>query len=125
VEKFESAVGVGLDIFGKDGIGRRWTTEEGFATRLNKAILDVQLFYFSDERIREIALAKKEEVKEVFKNLYTESAEFRDSVEATTKSLRATSTRLSLWGSRLKSVLEIDFNIPQLEYNRIQFSRFW
>lgn len=125
VEKFESAVGVGLDIFGKDGIARRWTIEEGFATRLNKAILDVQLFYFSDERIRERALAKKEEVKEVFKNLNIESEEFRDSVEATTKSLNATSTRLSLWGSRLKSILEIDFNIPQLEYNRIQFSRFW
>ena len=63
-------------------------------------------------------------MKEAFKKLWMESEEFRNSVETTTKSLTATSTRLSLWGSVLRDALGIDFNIPKLENNRIQFSGF-
>lgn len=125
VGKFESAVNVGISVFGDDGIGRRWSAEEGFSTRLNKAILDVELFYFSDEKIAQVALDKKDQVRETFKKLCLDSEEFRNSIETTTKSLTATSTRLSLWGSALKDASGLDFNIPKLEYNRIQFSRFW
>ena len=125
VDKFESAVGIGLRVFGQDGIGRRWTLEEGFSSRLNKAILDVQLFYFSDEQIGKEAVGRKKEVKEAFKRLCLESEDFRNSVEATTKSLSATNTRLALWGSSLKDVLGLGFNVPRLKYNRIEFSEFW
>lgn len=124
--KFESAVSVGLGVFGKDGFGSRWDPEEGeFTARLNKAILDVELFYFSDAKIAEQALSRKEGVIEAFKRLWVESEEFRNSVETTTKSLAATSTRLSLWGSVLREALGVDFNIPKLEGKRIQFSGFW
>ena len=125
LEKFESAVSVGMKVFGEDGFGSRWNSEEGeFTARLNKAILDVELFYFSDEKIAKTALSRKEAVQEAFKKLWMESEEFRNSVETTTKSITATSTRLSLWGSVLKEALGIDFNIPKLEDNRIQFSGF-
>lgn len=123
--KFESAVSVGLGVFGEAGLGSRWDPEEEeFTGRLNKAILDVELFYFSNEKIAKKALSRKKAVQEAFKKLWMESEEFRNSVETTTKSLTATSTRLSLWGSVLKEALGIDFNIPKLEYNRIQFSGF-
>jgi hypothetical protein len=125
VAKFEAAVEIGRGVFGNNYIGRRWTIEEGFSTRPNKAILDVQLFYFSDEKIAEQSIIKKNDVTEAFKNLCTESEDFRNSIEATTKSINATHTRLSLWGSKLKSVLGMDFNIPTLKYNRIEFSQFW
>jgi hypothetical protein len=126
VGKFESAVSIGMSVFGEDGFGSRWSPEErGFTTRLNKAILDVELFYFSDAEIAKKALSRKEAVLEAFKKLWVESEEFRNSVETTTKSLTATSTRLSLWGSVLREALGVDFNIPKLEYNRIQFSGFW
>lgn len=125
VEKFELAVNIGLSVFGEDGFGSRWSLEEGkFTARLNKAILDVELFYFSDAKIAKEALSKKEAVVEAFKKLWVESEEFRNSVETTTKSLTATSTRLSLWGSVLREALGVDFNIPKLRNNRIQFSGF-
>ena len=124
VQEFEEAVDASVQIFGTDGIGRKWT-ESGFTPRLNKAILDVLVFYFFDERIREAALRKAEDVREVFKSLCLESEEFRNSIETTTKSLRATSTRLSLWGNKLRDALDLDFQIPSYDGKRIEFSSFW
>jgi hypothetical protein len=125
VGRFESAVDVSLAVFGEDGIGRRWSTEEEFSARLNKAVLDAQLFYFSDERIAHKASRRRQRVQDAFKSLCVDSEEFRNSVESTTKSLHATATRLSLWGSELKRVLDLPFNIPELRRNRIYFSGFW
>ncbi|HUV56296.1 MAG TPA: hypothetical protein VMV84_03605, partial [Dehalococcoidales bacterium] len=96
-----------------------------FSPRLNKAILDVLLFYFSDEKIRNTAVDKKEDVLNAFKILCLESEDFRNSTETTTKSLGATSTRLSLWGKELQDTLRIDFQIPSYDGKRIKFSRFW
>jgi len=121
---FSNAVDIGTEVFGKDYIGRRWTEEEYFSSRLNKAILDAQLFYFSDERIGKEALAKKEEVVKGFKILCLSSENFRNSIESTTKSITATYTRLSMWGETLKQALNMEFNVPTLEDNRIQFSGF-
>jgi hypothetical protein len=123
--RFESAVKVGIEIFGSDAIGRRWTIEEGFSARLNKAILDIQLFYFMDDKIGKQSVTRKESVIKAFKSLCLESEDFRNSIEATTKSIGATHTRLSLWGFKLKEALSLDFNIPTLKYKRIQFSGFW
>lgn len=124
VQEFEEAVDASAQIFGTDGIGRKWT-ESGFTPRLNKAILDVLVFYFSDGRIREAALKNPEKVLQAFKALCLESKDFLTSVETTTKSLSATSTRLSLWGNRLSSALNLDFKIPSYDGRRIEFSSFW
>ena len=121
---FDYAVNIGTEVFGKDYIGRKWDEEGYFSSRLNKAILDAQLFYFSDERIGQKALEKKEEVVNGFKILSLSSEDFRNSIEYTTKSITATYTRLSLWGESLKEALDMEFNIPTLEDNRIQFSGF-
>jgi len=124
VEKFEKAVDIALEVFGEEGIGRKWDIE-GYSERLNKAILDVQLFYFSDERIGTKSLKKKTKIREAFQGLCFESEDFRDSIEATTKSIKATVTRLSLWGTKLGDVLNLDFNIPKEDKHRIKFSGFW
>jgi len=124
VATFENAIDAAIRIFGQEYIGRKWT-EDGFGARLNKAILDVIAFYFSDERIREIALEKATDVLEAFKTLCLEREDFRNSIETTTKSRLATSTRLYLWGDRLRNTLGLDFQIPTYEHNRIVFSSFW
>jgi hypothetical protein len=124
--KFESAVRTGMLVFGEDGFGSRWDPEDGsFTGKLNKAILDVELFYFSDPDVARQASRRKKAVVQAFKKLWVESEEFRNSVESTTKSLGATSTRLSLWGWALKEALGLDFNIPELKDKRIKFSGFW
>lgn len=126
VAKFEKAVDIALKVFGKESMGRKWDIEEEeYSARLNKAILDVQLFYFSDERIGVESLRKKPAVVAAFKGLCRESEDFRNSIEATTKSINATVTRLSLWGTRLRDALDLDFNIPAVENYRIKFPGFW
>ena len=124
VQEFEAAIDTAVRIFRRDGMGRKWT-EDGFSARLNKAILDVLAFYFSDETIRKTALDKAEGVLEAFKSLCLESEEFRNSIETTTKSLGATSTRLSLWGNKLRDTLGLNFQIPTFDGKRIKFSSFW
>lgn len=121
---FDYAVNVGTEVFGRDCIGRKWTEEGYFSSRLNKAVLDAQLFYFSDERIGEKALGKRVEVVSGFKTLCLSSEDFRNSIESTTKSIPATYTRLSQWGESLKEALDMEFNVPTLEDNRIKFDGF-
>ena len=124
VQVFEDAVKTSVDIFGADKIGREWT-DEGYAPRMNKAILDVLNFYFSDAKIRKEAKNKAKEVVVAFKRLCVDSEDFRNSIESTTKSVDATFTRLNLWGKALQDVTGLKFNIPTHENNRINFLSFW
>jgi len=126
VKIFEDAVNTSIKIFGPECIGRKWSEEEGgFAPRLNKAILDVITFYFSDEEIRRKSLSKAVEVVNAFKELCLDSDEFLKSIETTTKSLHATSTRLQLWGKSLRQVTGLNFHIPEYKDGRIKFEGFW
>jgi len=126
VHIFEYAVNASIEIFGPEHIGRRWSEEAGgYTPRLNKAILDVITFYFSDEEIRKKSLAKAVEVENSFKELCLDSDEFIRSIETTTKSLDATITRLQLWGKSLSQVTGLNFHIPELKDGRIKFEGFW
>ena len=80
------------------------------------------VFYFCDDLIRAAAEKNKEQIENAFKELLSNpDNEFRNSVEKTTKSIRATYNRFNLWGQALSKVLDINFNIPQMEDNRIIF----
>ena len=94
-----------------------------YRSQFNRAILDVMVFYFSDDFIREAAEDKKMEVEDAFKKLCSlPSNGFREAVEGTTKNIRETHARLSLWGKALSDVLDIKFNVPELIDNRIIFN---
>jgi len=123
-EKFDKSVEASIKIFGRESVARKWT-KSGLEPKLNRAVLDVILFYFSDDKIREVALENSENVKNAFKELCLESEEFRTSIGATTKSLGATSTRFALWGEKLGMVLGLDFEVPTLQNGRIEFSGLW
>ncbi len=126
IKTFEEAVNTAIDIFGPEHIGRRWSEDVGgFTPRLNKAILDVITFYFSDEKIRKESLSKAVEVINSFKELCLDSDEFIKSIETTTKSLPATFTRLHLWGEYLRRATGLSFKIPELKDSRINFVGFW
>jgi hypothetical protein len=80
------------------------------------------VFYFCDDLIRAAAEKNKEQIENAFKELLSNpDNEFRNSVEKTTKSIRATYNRFHLWGQALSKVLDINFNIPQMEDNLIMF----
>uniref|UniRef100_B8HLQ0 GmrSD restriction endonucleases N-terminal domain-containing protein n=1 Tax=Cyanothece sp. (strain PCC 7425 / ATCC 29141) TaxID=395961 RepID=B8HLQ0_CYAP4 len=122
VENFEKAVETTIEIFGERNFSRMWLTKERtFRSQFNRAILDAMVFYFSDEDIRRSAEEKKVEVENAFKDLCSNN-EFKASVEGTTKNIRETFTRLSLWGESLLNTLDIEFNIPKLIDKRIVFN---
>ena len=123
INSFEDAIFSAIEIFGKDIVGRKWT-HDGFESRLNRAVVDITAFYFSDKKIRDAALQNKEAVLDAFKNLCEENGEFRNSIETTTKSLDSTRNRFYLWGVKLRETLGLDFEVPDLEDGRIKFSGF-
>lgn len=125
IQNFEQAMATAKTIFGDDNVGKKWTNN-GFERRLNRAVLDVLLFYFSNKDIRESAVAYSADVLDAFKNLCETSVSFRSSIEVTTKSMRATYDRLVLWGQSLENVLPITFRLPSFdnERKRIEFNGF-
>ena len=100
----------------------RRPSELGKRRGFNRAIFDVLVYYFSNPNIRKASLENPEKVKSAFSDLRLESTDFTRSVELSTKSLTATSSRLILWGDKLKSILEVDISIPYFDesLNRIR-----
>ena len=125
VSQFEKSLNAAAEIFGPKNVAHKWTPD-GFESRLNRAVLDIIAFYLSDEKIRAMALQSPDAVRESFKRLCIEREEFRNSIEKTTKSMKATYTRLHLMGEALRAALNTDFQLPVLtEADRIQFNGFW
>ena len=121
IDQFEKAVETTIDIFGEKNFSRMWLIKsKSYRPQFNRAILDVMVFYFSDTIIRQDAEKNKEAVEKAFTKLCA-SSEFRESVEGTTKNIRETHTRLSLWGKALLEILGTEFNVPKLADNRIIF----
>jgi Protein of unknown function DUF262 len=121
VDGFENAVEATISIFGDKNFAHVWVSEEeAYRSQFNRATLDVMVFYFSDEIIRESAKRNKEQVEAAFKELCSYSNEFIESVRGTTD-VYGTYTRLSLWGKSLLDVLDVEFNVPEFFEGRIVF----
>ncbi|MBD2291944.1 DUF262 domain-containing protein [Anabaena sphaerica FACHB-251] len=120
VNQFEKAVETTINIFG-GSFSRMWLGNK-YRSQFNRAILDVMVFYFKDETIRESAQRNKEKVEEAFKSLCSSNSNFKEAIEGTTKNIRETYNRLRLWGESLLEVLDVDFNLPELVDNRIIFN---
>jgi hypothetical protein len=122
-DQFEKAVRTTINIFGEKHFSRIWLKQsQSYRGQFNRAVLDIMVFYFSDEIIREAAENNKEKVEKAFQELFDlPDNEFRNSVEKTTKSIRATYSRFALWGKALSEVLNLEFNIPEFKDNRIIF----
>jgi len=113
-EDFEQALSSSVEVFGNDRIARRWTGSR-YERPWNRAILDVLLYYFSDEVVRTAALNNREAVVVSYQNLFQESPAFREAVAATTKSLTVTLTRFELWGEALAQTLSVPIIIPHMD----------
>jgi Protein of unknown function DUF262 len=128
LNNFEEAVNFLIEIFGITNFSRIWLSREGkYQNRLNRAIFDVMIFYFSDIRVRDIAKNKKPEIEKAFQDLCSLRPEFVSSVERTSKNIQETFIRFSLWGGYLSTALDTNFNVPSLdaENNRIIFNGLW
>ena len=99
-------------VFGADCVGRKWNNG-AYETRLNRAVLDSQLYFFKDKAVRMACIKASTKVTKAFKQLCNDSVEFRSSVETTTKSLPATYKRLNLWGQCLQEAIGKQIKLPK------------
>lgn len=104
-------------IFGTNSY-RKWTGTE-YENRFNRSIFDIMSLTLSEPTVRDLAKGKEALVEEAFKRLCTNDREFRNSIEATTKSVWATHKRLSTWNKTVNETLEAALHIPALVENRI------
>jgi hypothetical protein len=88
-----------------------------FERSLNRAVFEVQAYYFSDPQIRSAAITKKKALLAGFKNL-SEDSDFTASIEATTKSIENYRTRFDGYRSMLRNVLGIDAEALPLGHGR-------
>jgi hypothetical protein len=123
IDQFEKAVQTTINIFGEKNFSRLWLPESAtYRSQFNRAILDVMVFYFCDDLIRAAAEKNKEQVEEAFKSLCRTAVDrFKNAVLISTNTKQSTYDRFHLWGQALSKVLDINFNIPQMEDNRIIF----
>ncbi|MFM6406933.1 MAG: DUF262 domain-containing protein, partial [Microcystis sp.] len=123
IDQFEKAVQTTINIFGEKNFSRLWLPESAtYRSQFNRAILDVMVFYFCDDLIRAAAEKNKEQVEEAFKSLFRTAIDrFKNAVLINTHTKQSTYDRFHLWGQALSKVLDINFNIPQMEDNRIIF----
>jgi len=126
VVQFEKAVETTINIFGERNFSRMWlSSSKAYRRQFNRAILDVMVFYFSDDLIRDAAERNKTAIENAFKDLCSSSENgFRQAVEGTTKNIRETHIRLELWGITLLKTLDIEFELPKLVDNHIVFNGF-
>jgi len=105
------AVGAVREIFGEHA-GRKFKNGR-FERRLNRALFEVQAFFFISPSIRERAVPRKKSLVLAFKNLSKDAA-FLSSIESTTKSIENTSTRFESYRRLLQRVLKVKIASPEL-----------
>jgi hypothetical protein len=115
----DCAIEATLEIFGKAAF-RRFSAEDA-RVPFNRAVFDVMTFYFQQPEIRDAAVAASPEVVSAFNDLCLNDSAFLDSITSTTKSIPATHTRLEHWGKALRETLDLEFDVPSLESNRIHY----
>jgi hypothetical protein len=106
---FEESIKAALKIFSRSSVFRKWDGER-FEKRLNRAIFDVVAHSLADPKLRRAALGRKGQVLAAFKSL-CKDADFRKSIESTTKSKQAVRIRFSKWYKTVSRVTGKTFHI--------------
>lgn len=93
LKAIEEAIELWGDTLGRNLVGRKYT-EGRYEGRLNRAVLDAQVFAALTPELSERIRRSPEEVKSKFENLMTTDDPFRRAIEATTKSIEAVRYRM-------------------------------
>jgi hypothetical protein len=126
---FEKAINLAIQIFGEQNFAKIWLSDKNkYERQRNQSVLEVMLFYFSDHKIQsqliDIDIAKKKNIEQAFQELCG-SEQFLKTMRSSTQNIPNTSTRLKLWGEKLKEVLDIDFDIPKLVDGKFVYQSQW
>lgn len=106
----DDAIDRTIEVFGENAF-RRWVSGR-FEGRFNRAVFDIMTYYFRDADTGKLAAENAVQVNETFKRLCETDREFIDSIRVTTKTTKATFTRLQTWGVALGEILSRDLDLP-------------
>lgn len=109
-EELNSAIRLCIDIFGKDYVFRRWKGKK-YEARMNRAVFDILVYYFSVSSNKTSFLKNKKSIKEKFNDFCMKDSRFIKSISSNTNNLIETSTRFVLWGQALQQ-LDNTISIP-------------
>jgi hypothetical protein len=98
-----SGVNAGLEIFGRE-LGRKIRGGK-VESALNRALFEVQSYYLSLPRVRQVALQNKEALVARSRTLFDDS-EFLSSIESTTKSIQNYRLRFDRYQGMLQDTLK-------------------
>jgi hypothetical protein len=104
VQQVLRGVRAASQVFGEHA-GRKFKAGK-FEVSLNRALFEVQVYYFSFRPIREAARERKKELVAGFKALSSDS-EFLNSIEATTKSIENYRVRFDKYRRMLRATLGV------------------
>ncbi|MBH1366135.1 DUF262 domain-containing protein [Stenotrophomonas maltophilia] len=85
-----------LEKFGRKRVGRK-VTEAGWESRFNRALFEVQVYYFARISRADLMSVDAQRVQEEFADFCSGSRQFRDAIEATTKNPRKYRARYELF----------------------------
>lgn len=97
-----------IQIFGADNVARKANSKS-----FNRAIFDALIFYAADDQIRAAMVKDQDATRAAFSEVLQDKA-FLEASESDTAGVPNTSTRLSVWGRRLRESLALDFSLPIL-----------
>lgn len=110
VNEMEKATDFVHDIFGKNAFCKYKT--DRYESKPNRAVMDVMLYYFADEKIRDKSIEKKQEIKNAFEKICKEDEQFLDAIQQTTKSMSSVGYRFTKWAEVLSEILDVQINSP-------------
>lgn len=112
--EFDLAIQATYEIFGDNAFRRYSPERQRFEPRFNRAVFEVVTHYFADANTRARSLEQKQLVAESFVGVSQSNAKFVESLQTTTKTPAAVSTRFEVWGKALAEVLGIEVPIARL-----------
>lgn len=115
-ENLEKAIVFTNQVFGPRNAFSKWS-EGNFQGNFNRAIFDIMVYYFSNPQILNLITDKKQDIINAFKTTCEKDIEFITSFEHTTKSIKNTGKRFSVWGEEIARIINKKIQIPVIENN--------
>jgi uncharacterized protein with ParB-like and HNH nuclease domain len=94
-------------IFKRDAF-KKWVGDK-YERVINRAVFDCIARYFADAAVAKASVQKKTQVVQAFHRVCL-SADFKEAIEKTTKSLDATKVRMDIWGTALADVVRMKYD---------------
>lgn len=107
-----------ITIFGSKRVGRKVQADGSWEGRFNRALFEVQAYYFGKIDVASIAAANFNEIVQKFEEFCSGSSEFLDSIETSTKNLRRYRRRFELFQEYVNDAFSLSLDsvpLPDIE----------